>query len=304
MALEGVTRGTRKPPRMVVYGPPKIGKSTLGSETPSPVFVTTEDGVDNLPVDQYPRAESWDRFVDNVQAVVSGEHEYQTLVIDTLNGGADLAASDVCDKQFKGVWGPKGFANYGQGWAATSGEMRRLLPLLDAARDRGMMVLCLAHAGVVSVKNPIDGDYTKFAPDLDRRCWAQFAAWADVILRADFEYTVLITDEKTKRGRAVGTTSRILHAVGSAAEDAGCRVGYELPEQLEMSWGAIAAALGTETDTCQQVRDRWSLLVNGNDKKALAFLGIKTLGDLESAPTQKVRQMLNRLRRMEVTSGA
>ncbi|NVM42809.1 AAA family ATPase, partial [Ochrobactrum intermedium] len=33
-----------KPPRILVYGPPGIGKTTLASEFPNPVFLQVEEG--------------------------------------------------------------------------------------------------------------------------------------------------------------------------------------------------------------------------------------------------------------------
>jgi hypothetical protein len=300
--LKGVVRGTKKPPRIVLYGPPKIGKSTLGSEADKPIFVTTEDGVDNLPVDQFPRADSWETFLANVAQVANDQHEYKTLVIDTINGAvADLAAQSVCAKQFKGDWGPKGFAQFGQGWAATSEEVKKLLPLLDACRARGMTVLMLAHTGVTNVKNPVEGDFSKYQPDLDRRVWARFAAWADIIIRADFEYSVV---EKGGKRVSIGTNTRILYCTGSQAEDAGCRVGYDLPETLPLSWSALSAALGQDNGTAKQIKELWGLMPKDEALKALKFLGLQSIDEIEKAASQKAKQILNRLRVLRKESEA
>ena len=171
--------------------------------------------------------------------------------------------------------------------------MRRLLPVLDQARARGLTVLLLAHTGVVSVKNPIDGDYQKFAPDVDRRIWARFAAWADVIGRAEFEYTLLKKGDGP--GRAVGTNVRTIHFSGSAAEDAGTRVGFELPEKLQLSWAAFADALGNDSETTGEVKRLWAVLSPDEIKSTLTWLGVR---NLEDAPPSKLRQLLNRLRQL------
>jgi hypothetical protein len=294
--LKGISRGEKKPPRVVLYGPPKIGKSTFGSGAPDAVFVTTEDGIDNVTVDRFPRAGSWDDLLANIDQVVKGEHEYKTLVLDTLNGAAELASQHVCATKFSGDWGPKGFSAFGQGWAATSEEMRRLIPLFDACRARGMIVLLLAHAGVQNVRNPIEGDFTKHAPDVDRRVWARFAAWSDVIMRADFEYFVKKADNPLGKGQAVGTSTRVLRCSGSAAEDAGTRVGFDLPETLPLSWKAFADALGQDTSTLDAVQALWNLLTKEQQTKTMAWLGVK---DLSEAKSSKLRELLNRLRRLE-----
>lgn len=298
-----ITRGgVFKPPRTILYGAPKVGKSTFGSEADAPVFVTTEDGVANIPVDQTPMAKTWDEFLANVKALATDKHSYKTLVIDTLNGAAALAAQHVCRKLFKDDWGPKGFTAFGQGWSATSEEMRALIDPLDTCRERGMWILMLAHTGLQSVKNPLEGDFTKYAPDVDRKIWARFHGWADIILRADFEYTVL--NSNGGKGKAIGTSTRILRSEGSAAEDAGCRVGYNLPAVLPLEWHAFTAALGQTSPLVQGIHDRWSLLTEKEASDTLKWMGIPSVDAIAKAPAQKLATTLNKLKAKEVAAAA
>jgi len=298
--LEGIVRGKRQPPRIVVYGPPKVGKSTLGADTPAPVFITTEEGVDNLPVDQFSVAVNWLSFLANVKKVAEGKHDYRTLVIDTINGAADLAAESVCQEMFGGDWGPKGFGGYARGWAAVSESMRELLPMLDACRSRGMVVLLLAHTGVTTVKNPVSGDYQKFTPDLDKRVWAKLIAWADIILRADYEYSKAEIDGQR---RIVSNSTRILYASGSAVEDAGTRVGFSLPETLPLSWASIEENLGQDAAIGKDIAARWNLFSSEQAAKALAYLGISDVEEIDGADFAKAKVVLNRLLTKEQENG-
>ncbi|MFA4944862.1 MAG: ATP-binding protein [Lentisphaeria bacterium] len=296
MALN-IVKGVRKPPRIVIYGEPKVGKSTFAANTPKPVFVPMADaGIDNLPVDALPVAKSWAEALANIKQVATEKHDYQTMVVDTLGGLTDLAADFVCKAKFKGDFGPNGFLAFAQGWSATSEEMRQLIPLFDQCTERGMSVLLTAHTGVTTVRNPVDADYSKFCPALDRRVWARFAAWADIILRADFEYSVVDVNKKSNKGRVIGTTTRILRCSGTPAEDAGCRAGYELPDSLPLSWDALAEALGRDGETLPEVQKRWGLFTAEQQRKAMAWLGVK---DMKEAPVGKMRQLLNRLRTIE-----
>ena len=294
--LTGTTKGQKRPPRILLYGGVKIGKSTFGSEAPKPIFVCTEDGIDQLTVDRFPVPGSWTELVANIEQVAKGDHDFLTICLDTLNGAAELASQHVCATKFGGDWGPKGFASFGQGWAATSEEMRRLIPLFDACRARNMIVLLLAHAGIANVKNPIEGDFTRYTGDVDRRVWSRFTAYCDVIMRADYEYTVLKSPNPLAKGRAVGTSTRVLRCSGSAAEDAGTRVGFELSDVLPLSWQAFADALGQDTSTLDEVRRLWPLLTKEQQTKSLGWLGVK---DLTDAKSSKLRELLNRLRQIE-----
>ena len=193
--LPGVVRGKKKPPRVVLYGSPGVGKSTFGADARNPVFVCTEDGVDNLPVDQFEKPDSWQKLIANIKVVATEEHDYEWIVLDTLNGAVDLAANHVCQTMYGGQWtakkGDGGYLAWGQGPKATSEEMRPLLDLLDKCRNRGMGVLLLAHTGLHNVQHPVDGTYTKFAPDIDKTIWARVSKWSDLTLRADYEYIVI-----------------------------------------------------------------------------------------------------------------
>ena len=301
--------GEKKPPRIVIYGPPKVGKTTFGSAAPAPIFVTTEDGVSNVPVDQYPKAESWDDVVNNLTEIAKGPHSFRSVVVDTLNGAAELCARKLCATLYGGRWeaqkGAEGFLSYGKGWAAVSEEMRQVLPLLDACRDRGMTVLLLAHTGLLNVKNPIYGEFQKFAPELDKRVWARFSAWADIIGRADYDYVVVgARPEEGKRGRAAGSNTRVLIFGGSAAEDAGCRVGYELPEQIGFMWEEFASLLGGKGTMVDSVRSGWSVLTPEEAGKTLAFLGVTSLEAIDSAAPQKLAQIANRLKAKSAAKAA
>ena len=50
MSLMGqIHHGPRpSPPRFLIYGVEGIGKSTLASQSPNPIFIPTEDGLDQI----------------------------------------------------------------------------------------------------------------------------------------------------------------------------------------------------------------------------------------------------------------
>lgn len=294
--------GDRKPPRIVVYGAPKVGKTKFASGAPSPVFVTTEDGASAVPVKQFQVATSWAELLENLIEVAKEKHDFATLVLDTLNGAANLCAEFVCKDQFKGDWGPNGFLSYGRGWAATSDEFKTILAPLEAARARGMMVILIGHTGVHSVKNPVEGDYDRYAVGIDKKLWARIHPWADIIMRADYDYVVHDKDG-TGRGRVIGDSKRFLRCHGSAAEDAGCRAGYELPPVLPLEWQAFELALNGAS-LSDEMGSRWHLLTEDAQAKTLKFLGIRSLADVQSANQKKVLEVITKLKAMEVAQNA
>ena len=60
--LSRVERGrAAKPPRILLLWASKgIGKRTFGSQAPKPIFIQTEDGLDEINCDKFPLATTFD----------------------------------------------------------------------------------------------------------------------------------------------------------------------------------------------------------------------------------------------------
>lgn len=57
--LEKIQTGrSNRPPRLLVYGVEGIGKSTFAAHAPNPIFIQTEDGLDELECSKFPLATS------------------------------------------------------------------------------------------------------------------------------------------------------------------------------------------------------------------------------------------------------
>ena len=75
-----------QPPRVLIYGPPGMGKTTLAAEFPSPVFLQVEDGTPgDLELASFGRLDSLDEVNGAIDALYTDDHDRQTLVIDSLD---------------------------------------------------------------------------------------------------------------------------------------------------------------------------------------------------------------------------
>ena len=75
--------------RMLLYGPPKIGKTTLLSGFPDTLLLATEKGYQALKVYALD-IKSWEDFVKAVDLIEEGKHQYKTIGIDTADILANL----------------------------------------------------------------------------------------------------------------------------------------------------------------------------------------------------------------------
>ncbi len=220
------------PPRIVLYGEDKIGKSTWAASADSPLFIPTEDGVDEIGPDRLPRVETFDEFKKSL-AWAKTSPDHATVVVDNLSGLEVLIHAHVC--KLGGVASIEDFG-FGKGYGkAEEVWANEVLPALDACRNAGKCVIVLAHNQIRRAEDPDTEPYDQFTLDLHKNASALFRRWADVIAFAARAVKIEETDvgfnKKIKRAVNAGDR-RVIHLVGSPSHVAGNR--YGLPASIPM----------------------------------------------------------------------
>ena len=223
-----------RPQKVVAYGPEGVGKSTLASQTPEPVFLDTEGGTHHLDVVRIDSASTWEQITAAVAALARGAHEFKTLVIDTADWLEKRLIEHLCRKHNKDSIEDFG---YGKGWVILGEEFAKFLGSLDDLLAKGMHVLFLAHSQVRKFEAPDQaGSYDRFELKLSKQVAPLLKEWADVVLFGNFVTRVAEKDNGKHRG--VGGKERVLFANHTAAFDAKNRHG--LPDKLPFTVEALA----------------------------------------------------------------
>lgn len=249
------SRASSRPLRLVLYGNPGVGKSTFAAQAPAPVFLCGEDGASYLDVPAFPKPETWADVLESVDLLAREEHPYKTLVIDTLDGLEPLCWAHVCKQGSKKDIEDFG---YGKGYLAAVDEWRRLLVRLERLQaQRGMHLVCLAHAVARDHKDPEHDAWKRWEPKLHGKAVEEFVQWTDALLYATYETLARREGHKVK---GLSTGERILHTAWTAAHNAKNR--YGLPEQLSLDWGAFWLAFQGSQTSPDAVRAECAALID------------------------------------------
>lgn len=224
------------PPRICIYGGHGIGKSTLASQFPKPIFISTEDGLDALDVTSFPKAAHVNDVVASIKTLIKEDHDFKTVVIDSV----DWLVEPLIVSNVESTHEAKDLA-YGKGQMMIAEEFREILEGLDVLRiKRNMNVVLIAHAAVVRFEDPRTEPYDRYQPKLPTRCNALLMEWADVLAFAAFKVIIRKADTgfNNTKNRGVTTGERLLHFVENPAYAAKNR--YNCPEDVEMTIENIA----------------------------------------------------------------
>jgi hypothetical protein len=247
MALSSIVKGIQPEPfRLLIHGIEGSGKSTFASKAPDPVFVQTEDGLTQIDVPKFPLAESFDSVIDNLNVLLNEEHNYQTVVIDSIDWLEKLATQKVCADINTTTLAE---VDYGRGFALLIPLFESVINLLNRIRRlRKMNVVLIAHTKLDKIADPSGASYDQYAPRLDKRINGIIKEWVDVIGFATYTVAKTEQDEGFNRTRTTvmavknkDGSDRILYLESNPAIVAKSR--YAMPDKMPLDGKAFFTKL-------------------------------------------------------------
>lgn len=257
ISLASLKRGKdHAPPRIIIAGTPGVGKTTWACSAPAPVVIQTEDGLAPLidagllPSDlaRFPLAGSYADVLGAIAALYQEEHEFKTLVLDSLDWLEPLVWQKVCADHGKSSVEEFG---YGKGYIEADKTWAEVIAGLNALRnDRGMAIILTAHTEVKRFESPDEPPYDRYQIKLHKRAHAMLEEWADVIGTARFKNLISTETKGTgktaqKTHKAVSQMDRVLYT--SERPSAVAKNRFGLPSELPLTWEAFSAALTDRT---------------------------------------------------------
>lgn len=241
--------GQVRPPRILLLGVEKIGKSEFASGSDLPIFVPVsgEEGIDAIDVPQFPTCNSFSDVRECFLELGRKEHNYHTGVLDSTSALELIIHKYLCEKH--GVDSiEKVGGGYGKGYTEAVQIWRELIDILDALRaHKNMGFILIGHVQVATFNDPVTASYEHYEFDVHKKIRNLLYRWADCILFANTKTSVKTTKEFGKdKGKAADYTGgeRFLYTQKRPSHPGGGRgILGRLPYELPLNWGSFRNAI-------------------------------------------------------------
>jgi len=223
---------------ILIYGPPKVGKTTWASGFPNGIFLASESGhnaVEIFKVD----IDRWETFLDACKELSGGKHKFENVIIDTIDNVWDLCRQYICQKhQIE----HESELPYGRGYGLIVNEFTRVLNKLSML-PYGLVMI--SHADTQEIETRV-GKRNKVVPSLKDKPRKLILGMTDIILYCDMESGA--DSEKTPFSR------RIMHTQPSPFYEAGDRTG-RLPDVIDLDFTKFLQAFNQDKAGGQEKTD-------------------------------------------------
>ena len=238
--LKKITKGRiERAPRVLVYGPSAIGKTTISAGAPTPFIIDADKGSHKLDVQRVVPAD-WNEAREWISAVEKNEVKCETLVLDSVT---ELEAMSY-QAMFGGEAIDKFGGGYGRGDTHAIQVWREVLAQLERIWMQGKAIVIVAHAIVKRFEDPtLAAGYDRFEVAARPKLAQLLQQSMDYVLFCREEIATLGKDAKNK---AVSTGIRSIYTRRCPAYDAKARGTTLFPEKIPMSWQDFADAIKSD----------------------------------------------------------
>jgi len=227
--LEQLVSPSKRPIAITLVSAGGLGKTTLASMFPNPVFCRTEDGTQSIAhrsdVAMFPVSLNTWEIMDQVRALQTDKHSFQTLVIDSITQYNTIAEQEVIamDGKAKGI--NQALGGYGAGHNAVSGFHFRLRDECRKLQEmRGMHIVFIAHADSETVNSPDQEPYMRYTIRMNNKSISHYSDNVDIV--AFIKLKMFTTGEGDKK-RAVDSGERVITCYPTASHISKNRFGID-----------------------------------------------------------------------------
>lgn len=228
--LSSIKKPDDRPAIVTVLGDSGLGKTSLACTFPKPIVIRAEDGLSAIPSehrpDAFPIIQKVDDVWDQLMGLLKEDHEYKTVIIDSVTALERLFIQHVIDSDPKNPRSiNQAMGGYGAGLAAVATMHQRVRKACGMLNERkGMHVVFIAHADTETIELPDQDPYTRYSLRLGKRSVAPYVDDSDVV---GFLKLQTFTTGDGERKKAMSDGTRVLVCYATASNVSKNRYGIE-----------------------------------------------------------------------------
>jgi hypothetical protein len=154
------------PPIVLLYAGAKSGKTSLAGEFPAPFYVRTGEGERppaGVEMMSFGVSESYGDVVDQMDWMLSEEHDRKTFVLDAADGLEIHIRNEACARNgWKDIEEP----GFGKGYAAEATIWREFIAKALKLKLAGYFVVIISHVKAKTVPGVTTDSYPRYMPNL------------------------------------------------------------------------------------------------------------------------------------------
>ena len=246
--LSSIKKPEDRPAIVTILGDSGLGKTSLACTFPNPIVIRAEDGLSAIPSEQRPDAfpviQKVDDVWDQLMALIKEDHEYKTVIVDSVTALERLFIQHIIDNDPKNPRSiNQALGGYGAGLAAVATMHQRVRKACGILNERkNMNVVFVAHADTETVELPDQDPYTRYSLRLGKRSVAPYVDDSDVV---GFLKLQTFTTGDGDRKKAMSDGTRLLVCYATASNVSKNRFGIEDDIVFEPNKNPFAGILPT-----------------------------------------------------------
>lgn len=219
--LNTIKKPETRAPVITICGDAGTGKTSLASTFPNPIVIRAEDGLMSIPADKRPDAfpllKSADELWPQLLALLQEDHDYKTLVVDSVSACEQLFIKDVMDRDGRAKSINQALGGYGAGAAAVAAMHQRLRKGAGLLNERkNMAVVFISHADLEAVRPPDQDDYTRYSLRLMNKSLPPYVDDVDMVAFVRLVSALRGDDGDRKKIVSNGDREVICHATAAS----------------------------------------------------------------------------------------
>lgn len=236
--LSSIEKPKNRAPIMTICGDAGTGKTSLAATFPAPIFIRAEDGLQAIPADKRPDAfpllKSADDLWAQLLALLHEDHQYRTLVIDSVSVIEPIFIDDILKRDGKAKTLNQALGGYGAGFSALASMHQRVRKAAGLLNERkNMAIIFVSHADLETMRLPDTDDYSRYSLRMSPKSLPPYVDDVDLVGFVRLVSALRGDDGDRKKVVSNGDRELICHATASSV----AKNRYGITEPLEFSPG-------------------------------------------------------------------